>query len=207
MLSSKSSLATLLQGVLVGYLLVSVIYTTSYILASPLNYVLSYVSGSTIAPSPFGTGQTVVPRVDLVAHAYKVLESRQHPQPSLVEDSRGNSSWNLASSRDLLYWGLPDLNSSDTLLSDDSGVGDSAPIQEGTFLSKAFAQAIHPIHIIPFYYKATGPVDEDDVTITTLVTSNRYKVLRQLVERYQGTQAEPTTLFIDIFMNVQALSL
>ncbi|GBE81042.1 glycosyltransferase family 49 protein [Sparassis crispa] len=62
----------------------------------------------------------------------------------------------------------------------------STPMLEDTFLAKAFAGAMHPTRIIPFYYRATGKIEEEDVTITTLVTSNRFKVFRQLVERYQG---------------------
>ncbi|KAI0342318.1 hypothetical protein BDW22DRAFT_1440154 [Trametopsis cervina] len=69
---------------------------------------------------------------------------------------------------------------------DQLGRQNPLPIREATFLSKAFAQSMHPTKIIPFYYKARAPVDAEDVTITTLVTSNRYKVLKQLVERYQG---------------------
>ncbi|KAH7910999.1 glycosyltransferase family 49 protein [Hygrophoropsis aurantiaca] len=54
------------------------------------------------------------------------------------------------------------------------------------FLSKAFSQSLHPTNIIPFYYRATGTFDDDDVTLTTLVTSNRFNVFAQLVQRYQG---------------------
>ncbi|OSX61822.1 glycosyltransferase family 49 protein [Postia placenta MAD-698-R-SB12] len=60
------------------------------------------------------------------------------------------------------------------------------PINEATFLAKAFASALHPTRIIPFYYRSTGLVEDDDVTITTLVTANRFKVFKELVERYQG---------------------
>lgn len=59
-------------------------------------------------------------------------------------------------------------------------------IREETVLSKAFSDAIHPTRIIPFYFKGSKFVDSDDVTITTLVTSNRFRVLKQLVERYRG---------------------
>ncbi|KAI0757386.1 glycosyl-transferase for dystroglycan-domain-containing protein [Daedaleopsis nitida] len=59
-------------------------------------------------------------------------------------------------------------------------------IREETLLSKAFSEAIHPTRIIPFYFKASGTVDPDDVTITTLVTTNRFRVFKQLVERYRG---------------------
>ncbi|KAI5117209.1 hypothetical protein M0805_003497 [Coniferiporia weirii] len=62
------------------------------------------------------------------------------------------------------------------------------------FLAKAFATSHeHLAHddtdnldIIPYYYRAAGRPDADDVTITTLVTRDRFTVLRELVERYQG---------------------
>lgn len=59
-------------------------------------------------------------------------------------------------------------------------------VREETFLSKAFSEAIHPTRIIPFYFKASSHVNPDDVAIATLVTSNRLKVFKQLVERYRG---------------------
>ncbi|KAI0826101.1 glycosyl-transferase for dystroglycan-domain-containing protein [Irpex lacteus] len=94
--------------------------------------------------------------------------------------------WSFSSAESSLY--LNDLNSNIDALLQKQRESQALPtsIQEGIFLSKAFAQSMHPTKIIPFFYKATSPVDENDVTITTLVTSNRYKVLRQLVDRYQG---------------------
>ncbi|EIW65007.1 uncharacterized protein TRAVEDRAFT_110431 [Trametes versicolor FP-101664 SS1] len=59
-------------------------------------------------------------------------------------------------------------------------------VREETLLSKAFSDAMHPTRIIPFYFQAAGAADADDVTITTLVTSNRFRVFKQLVERYRG---------------------
>ncbi|KAJ8488689.1 hypothetical protein ONZ51_g3382 [Trametes cubensis] len=59
-------------------------------------------------------------------------------------------------------------------------------LKEETLLSRAFSDAIHPTRIIPFYFKATGTLQSDDVTITTLVTNNRFRVFKQLVERYRG---------------------
>ncbi|EGO00707.1 glycosyltransferase family 49 protein [Serpula lacrymans var. lacrymans S7.3] len=59
-------------------------------------------------------------------------------------------------------------------------------MREGLFLSKAFAQSMQPNKIVPFFYRASGTFNPEDITITTLVTSNRFKVFAQLVERYQG---------------------
>ncbi|OAV91620.1 hypothetical protein PTTG_09892 [Puccinia triticina 1-1 BBBD Race 1] len=62
---------------------------------------------------------------------------------------------------------------------------------EDFFLSKAFSDSLGPSKIIPFFYKAIGPdqsgvIDPKDISITTLVTSNRFKVFAKLVENYQG---------------------
>jgi len=58
------------------------------------------------------------------------------------------------------------------------------------FLSKAFAGSMHPMKIFPYFYKASETFDEDDITITTLVTPNRFEVLRKLAQRYEGTHIE-----------------
>ncbi|KAJ7188618.1 glycosyltransferase family 49 protein [Mycena filopes] len=59
-------------------------------------------------------------------------------------------------------------------------------MSEDLFLSKAFSASMHPSKIVPFFYRATGTFDKEDITITTLVTSNRFEVFARLVERYPG---------------------
>ncbi|KAG9220625.1 hypothetical protein CCMSSC00406_0003724 [Pleurotus cornucopiae] len=70
----------------------------------------------------------------------------------------------------------------------DLGMGHQGRVSmdEQLFLSKAFGVAMGPSRIIPFYYKATSEVDQEDITITTLITSNRFSVFARLVEHYQG---------------------
>jgi hypothetical protein len=57
---------------------------------------------------------------------------------------------------------------------------------ESLFLSKSFSGSMHPMKIFPYFYKASDTFDEDDITITTLVTPNRFEVLRKLASRYEG---------------------
>ncbi len=59
-------------------------------------------------------------------------------------------------------------------------------MSESLFLSKAFAGSVHPMKIFPYFYRASETFDEDDITITTLVTPNRFEVLRKLALRYEG---------------------
>ncbi|KIY50287.1 glycosyltransferase family 49 protein, partial [Fistulina hepatica ATCC 64428] len=54
------------------------------------------------------------------------------------------------------------------------------------FLSKAFSTSMRPSKIHPYYYRATDLVDKEDITITTLITSNRFPAFSRLVARYQG---------------------
>jgi hypothetical protein len=60
------------------------------------------------------------------------------------------------------------------------------PMSESLFLSKSFSGSMHPMKIFPYFYKASEMFDEDDITITTLVTPNRFEVLRKLALRYEG---------------------
>lgn len=69
-------------------------------------------------------------------------------------------------------------------------------------LSRAFPRLMHPSRIIPFYYRATGNFENDDITITTLISSDRFLVFRNLVRRYKGvliptvcSADTPTTFF------------
>jgi hypothetical protein len=60
------------------------------------------------------------------------------------------------------------------------------PMSESLFLSKSFSGSMHPMKIFPYFYRASETFDEDDITITTLVTPNRFEVLRKLALRYEG---------------------
>ncbi|KXN85305.1 Glycosyltransferase-like protein LARGE2 [Leucoagaricus sp. SymC.cos] len=68
----------------------------------------------------------------------------------------------------------------------DSEVLGSHSIEESIILSKAFPYLMKPSQITPYYYQASGSFDREDITITSLVTSNRFEALKRLVERYQG---------------------
>lgn len=62
------------------------------------------------------------------------------------------------------------------------------------FFSKAFSLSQEHLtfgdqpnlEIIPYYYRASSSFHAEDVTITTLVTQNRFTVFKQLVEKYRG---------------------
>jgi hypothetical protein len=55
------------------------------------------------------------------------------------------------------------------------------------FIAKAFGNSLQPTRIIPYYYRAQGHFDEADITITTLITGNRFQVFSRLVDTYRGT--------------------
>ncbi|OJA19952.1 hypothetical protein AZE42_03729 [Rhizopogon vesiculosus] len=67
-----------------------------------------------------------------------------------------------------------------------TGIADGISTSEDLFLSKAFSQSMHPLKVLPYYYRASGTFEQDDITITTLITFNRFKVFSELVVHYQG---------------------
>jgi hypothetical protein len=65
------------------------------------------------------------------------------------------------------------------------------PTTESLFLFKAFDHSMQPSRVIPFYFRAAGVggqsgFSKEDITILTIVTSNRFSVLGLLAQRYQG---------------------
>lgn len=81
------------------------------------------------------------------------------------------------------------------LMSGITGGRDPLPSTDaGVFFSKAFATSQEHLsfndqnnmHIIPYYYRGSLTHDNEDITITTLVTRDRFLVFKQLVERYKG---------------------
>ncbi|KAJ7502928.1 glycosyl-transferase for dystroglycan-domain-containing protein [Mycena galericulata] len=151
------------------YLLASVLYTTNYFFVSPLHSAAVSILLSHRVP----TWSTP---------SFESLLLRRATPAASGQDSIFLSDLLLErSSEDFVYW-----ESSEFALQ--NGLGHEKPIamSEDFFLSKAFATSMHPSKIIPFFYRATGSFDKEDITITTLVTSNRFQVFARLVEHYPG---------------------
>lgn len=72
-------------------------------------------------------------------------------------------------------------------------------MSEDFFLSKAFSESMQPSKVIPYYLRAETDFDPNDITITTLVTSNRFAVFDRLVSHYQG----PVSVTIHVTNNPQ----
>ena len=54
------------------------------------------------------------------------------------------------------------------------------------YLSKAFSNSLQPSKTISFFYRGKEIPQPKDITITTLVTSDRFHILAELAEQYQG---------------------
>ncbi|QRV84218.1 Glycosyl-transferase for dystroglycan [Ceratobasidium sp. AG-Ba] len=77
----------------------------------------------------------------------------------------------------------------------DSVVWNSAVVRHSTskirfetnvIMLKFFSESRIPTHIVPFYYRALHNHDPDDITVATIVTSNRFGALKRLAHYYQG---------------------
>lgn len=58
---------------------------------------------------------------------------------------------------------------------------------EDYVLSKIFSEAMGPSNLKPYYRRASVSVEKNDITMATLVTRNRFKVLSRLATHYKGT--------------------
>src|SRR5215213_4864836 len=61
---------------------------------------------------------------------------------------------------------------------------------EEFFLSKVFSESMQPSHVIPYYFRAQQTPKKEDITITTLITENRFHVFDRLVTHYQGNSKD-----------------
>lgn len=59
-------------------------------------------------------------------------------------------------------------------------------IEEDAVLSKIFSSTMQPSKVLPYYFKAIRQFDPESVTITTLITFDRYPIFSKLVTNYQG---------------------
>ncbi|GJJ70213.1 hypothetical protein EMPS_02562 [Entomortierella parvispora] len=59
-------------------------------------------------------------------------------------------------------------------------------VDEDVVIHKVFANAMQPSKVLPYYFKAAQDFDPESVTITTLITFDRYPVFSKLVTNYQG---------------------
>jgi hypothetical protein len=102
--------------------------------------------------------------------------------PPVAGDALARAGWTLGSHHEVYR----DAPKNSDLHDSHSAVSSRTTIDEETLLSKAFSYAMRPSKIVPYYYRASDTIDFEDVTLATLITSNRFSVFAQLVERYQG---------------------
>ncbi len=60
--------------------------------------------------------------------------------------------------------------------------------EERLVYSKLFQYALQPTSVIPFFYRSTRSVSQQDITITTLITIERLEVFSKLVDKFKGIQ-------------------
>ncbi|GLB37762.1 putative D-isomer specific 2-hydroxyacid dehydrogenase family protein [Lyophyllum shimeji] len=156
------------QFSLIFYVSIAVLYTTNYLLISPLQAALSVLlSLHPLSPrslwASFTSSASKPDRRTQEARAYNL-------EPRFLRFSGGDTKWE--SSLDALEHGLGHL--------------EPVLVDEELTLSKAFSGSMRPSKIIPYFYRANGNFHLEDITITTLVTNSRFQAFSRLVERYQG---------------------
>lgn len=170
------------------YVAVAVLYTTNRVLLSPTRAFLYTM---------LGTRESQASRMSPPAHSLSRTAGLHlnNTEPHSVRPSNADFPWPLEQS---LSW-----NTSSYLSEYGLGLSGPSNMDEDLFLSKAFANSMRPSKIIPFFYRASERLDREDITITTLITSNRFQVFARLVERYQGLRHQ-VDAFTSFSLNYQS---
>jgi hypothetical protein len=158
------------------YIALALLYTTNYLFFSPLHARISmFATGSSPEDSTPWIGLLYGPFAPSTTEDGYFEKAGSNNQLSL-------DLFNLP--KDVIKW--PPSDFVITHMGAENANVSPIMMTEDLFLSKAFAQSMRPSKIVPFFYRASGEFDKEDITLTTLVTSNRFKVFAQLVENYRG---------------------
>ena len=158
------------------YIALALLYTTDYLVFSPLN---ARISVFTTGPSP----EDSTPWVGLLSNPFTSSTTGDgYFEKAGSNNQHSVDLFNLP--KDVIKWAPSDFVT--THMGTENANVTPIIMAEDLFLSKAFAQSMRPSKIVPFFYRASGEFDKEDITLTTLVTSNRFKVFAQLVENYRG---------------------
>ena len=154
---------------LVSFVSVSVLFTTNLLFVSPVSALISGLFDYLVLrPSSW--------MFSLTDGSYKHRLVTNMPKPTYYTLSDKDPA-----EEPLFSW-----TSSDVTLDHGLGLMKPVSVDRSIFLSKAFMNSMRPSNIRPYFYRAKGHFENDDITITTLITSNRFEVFPRLVEKYQG---------------------
>jgi hypothetical protein len=165
------------------FVFLSVVYTTEFLLS--FSVASLRLSGFATPPSSVDTSVTGLKRTisehqvqgGSIASAEDLVNISQPALPLISQRILANR----ASTAPSFGWA-----SSEITLKHGLGHPGTITVDERTMLAKAFATSMRPSSVLPYFYRASGSFKRDDITITTLVTSNRFEVLARLVKKYKG---------------------
>ncbi|KAF9268696.1 glycosyltransferase family 49 protein [Marasmius fiardii PR-910] len=157
--STSWNVARVLYQLVVLYFFLSILFTTYHLLVTPMQACISILVKTFISPS---VKRQVAPHLPSSTHK-TISTERSNILYNLGLPSRGSE----------VFWNASQSNS-------------SIRMSEEVFLSKAFANTMHPSRMVPFFYRANGLFNTEDITVTTQITSNRLHVFDRLVRHYQG---------------------
>lgn len=170
--STRSKVATCARASRTLYLVAAILYTLWHLLSIPTSWTSFTTRQVSSKPASSTPSKLASPPPDSAVGASHVEE------PPVLSWAEWGQLHGVEWDRDVIAWNTPSFenqNQNSTFMT-----------TEDHFLSKAFGESLQPSKVIPYYYRATSHIPKKDITITTLVTSDRFKVLAALVQRYKG---------------------
>lgn len=181
-------ISRLLRYSLTVLIAVSVTYTTCHLLLLPyflrsqagltdVGFATAQQSVASLADEKIGTAGENISGATTATPGFLVVDQEPEQRTRWNEYGRVRDvEWG----RDTINW-----NTSTDGFQSSAGHGTySMPVDY--YLSKAFSNSLQPSKTMPFFYRGKEKPQAKDITITTLVTSDRFHILAELAEQYQG---------------------
>lgn len=172
--TSRSAVAICARTFRTLYLLLALLYTFWHIVTSRIPWKLDHLESHSASSSSF------LPKANHVPGSAHFPADEPHVLAWTEWGRLHGVEWD----KDMMTWSIRGPKSSKESLGQFNTT-------EDLFLSKAFGESLQPSKVIPYYYRATSNIPKQDITITTLVTSDRFQVLAALVKKYQGETRLP----------------
>ena len=166
---------------------VSVVYTTNILFITPLASAASKTRFRDALPNTVASSGFAVSAMKRAISKTKVQNTNNNGRSIIPRPA-----FPLVTERDLIARAAvaPTFDWVSSQFTLQHGLGHVKPIKinEKTILSKAFSSSAgrHPSNVQPYFYRASGLFNQDDITITTIITSNRFEVFARLVKKYRG---------------------
>lgn len=177
-LESKFKVSRLAKYAIIVYIMISLFYTTNHYFSIHHVQTSPRRQDTTQRVNALPPYQESSPNVDRMKQNYNQQAQKANTNQVIWPGSKGKNS------DDPFYKQIKCLHS--YLLFFFLGGADIHELSTDLIKSKIFSSSMGLDNVTPYYFKASHKMKDQDITLATLVTRNRFRVLSRLASNYKG---------------------